>query len=465
MKLFLRTSNTLAGFALCFSIVLMASEAQPQTLTVSDGNATMTVTTRRGAQPGGIVNWSTDDISHLFEQSWYFRVGDSTRPGELPLNVLPLISSEIVGASDIQLTYDGELRYGFVADVTYTLVGGPTGSGTSTIDHATRITNLDTANPLPLNLFAYSDFDLPDPFADVASGGLDGITQENNVRFLRNATVTPLAPTPDAFQISEAGGVQTLRNSLRDGLPTDLGNGVSPFGPADVDFAFQWDLEIPAGGNVTISTSQTVAGEVPKPIRGPLIQWSAAEGGSDHFYQTVRVPQGISWNDAAAAAAARGGYLATTPSPAENDFVFELVEDPIFWIPLADGNQLHGPLLGGFQPPSSREPAGGWTWLNGDGAFGSEHPGAFINWHPGEPNNAHSTGESVLQFFSLGGIPAPSPLWNDIRDFHSSESIAYVIEWDSASDIVPEPATFMMLLGMAALLISHRTAVSKLNWS
>jgi hypothetical protein len=456
MKTIPRTASTLVQSVLGLSCLLAASEARSQTLTVSDGNATISVNPDRRANPGGIANWNTDGISSLYEQSWYFRLGDATGQREIPLHVLTLNSSEIVGENEIQLSYNGEDRgFDLAADITYTLLGGPIGSGSSTIDQTATMTNLDTVNPLSLSLFGYSDFDLPNSFSDVASGGVDGITQVNTASFLRTATVTPVSPTPHAFQISEAGDVQTLRNTLGDGLPTELSNATSPFGPADVDFAFQWELEIPVGGSVTISTTQTVAGEVPEPILGPLMQWSAAEGGNEHFYQTVRLSQGISWNDAAAAAKARGGYLATTPSLAENDFVFELVDDPKFWVSLANGTQLHGPLLGGFQPPSSSEPAGDWEWLNGDGEFGSEDAGAFMNWHRGEPNNVFSTGENVLQFFSLGGAPVPSPLWNDIRDFHSSESIAYVIEWNSASDIVPEPTILSLVTSLLAILLIH----------
>ncbi|MEP7274673.1 MAG: C-type lectin domain-containing protein, partial [Acidobacteriota bacterium] len=66
------------------------------------------------------------------------------------------------------------------------------------------------------------------------------------------------------------------------------------------------------------------------------------------------------WDEAQAAAVARGGYLATILSDAENTFVFNLVNDPAYW----RDDLPFGPWIGGYQPPGSPEPAGGWTWVN-----------------------------------------------------------------------------------------------------
>lgn len=108
------------------------------------------------------------------------------------------------------------------------------------------------------------------------------------------------------------------------------------------------------------------------------IQWPASEGGNDHFYDAISVPDGLTWDAAEQSAESLGGYLATLTSGAENEFVFGLVNSPEFWFP--SGGHNHGPWLGGLQPPGSQEPAGGWEWITGESWD-------FTSWHPTQPDN------------------------------------------------------------------------------
>ena len=105
-----------------------------------------------------------------------------------------------------------------------------------------------------------SDFDIPTFDSNTAFGDVNGISQQGTGDTI--VTVTPMSPTPDAFQISEAIPAQTLRMSLQDDAITNLSNGTSPFGPTDIDFAFQWNLDIPPDGSVTISKTMVT---VPEP--------------------------------------------------------------------------------------------------------------------------------------------------------------------------------------------------------
>ena len=101
-----------------------------------------------------------------------------------------------------------------------------------------------------------------------------------------------------------------------------------------------------------------------------LCEWLIADGGNGHFYEAVAVPNVITWAEAGEAATAAGGYLVTITSQAENDFVFDLINDPAYWNP---SYNLRGPCIGGFQPAHSPDPDGNWQWVTGE-------PFVYSNW-------------------------------------------------------------------------------------
>jgi len=116
---------------------------------------------------------------------------------------------------------------------------------------------------------------------------------------------------------------------------------------------------------------------------GPgAVEWPISAGGNGHYYEAVLVPGGFTWYDAYAAAEAKGGYLATITSEAENEFVYNLVAgDDRYWYYDSYGN-TQGPWLGGYQPEGSSEPDGGWAWVNGE-VF------EYKDWAGGQPDNMH----------------------------------------------------------------------------
>jgi len=137
---------------------------------------------------------------------------------------------------------------------------------------------------------------------------------------------------------------------------------------------------------------------------GAPVQWATSAGGNGHWYEAVLVTGSITWDNAKAAALARGGYLVTITSAAENAFAYGLVSgDSRFWYPL--GNSGLGPWLGGIQQtPCSPEPSCGWTWANGE-------PWGYTAWSTDEPNN-NLGNEDAVHFYSVS-TPMGSA-WNDI---------------------------------------------------
>jgi hypothetical protein len=147
-------------------------------------------------------------------------------------------------------------------------------------------------------------------------------------------------------------------------------------------------------------------------LRATPVQWS----GNGHFYDVILVPATISWEEANRAARAAGGYLATITSPAENAFVFGLVNYPACW------HGYSGPWLGGYQDPGTLAPRANWRWVTGE-------PWDYANWQSGQPNHSGGKLEDKLQF----GFGPVAPVWNDILSVDPTSAyrpMAYVLEWD-----------------------------------
>lgn len=168
-----------------------------------------------------------------------------------------------------------------------------------------------------------------------------------------------------------------------------------------------------------------IAGSFCSSSWGALREWLVAEGGNGHFYEAVAAGDFITWEEADQAATASGGYLATITSQAENNFVFDLIDDPAYWNP---SYNLRGPWIGGFQPARSPEPDGNWQWVTGE-------PFIYSNWDTGQPNNAGNGNENRIHF---GNRPNRTDTWNDVvGDFPEINS--YIVEY------VPEPASVLLL--------------------
>lgn len=159
------------------------------------------------------------------------------------------------------------------------------------------------------------------------------------------------------------------------------------------------------------------------------VQWEAAFGGNDHWYELV-TDSYATFAGAFAAANGRShlgmtGYLATITSAAEQAFVNTVnASSQVAW-------------LGG----SDAAKEGSWMWVT---ETGGPTPFDFVNWAPGEPNNCCGGEHGLLGWWTISGQ------WNDI--FDGGGSYALLVEYDPGISPVPVPASLPLLaLGLGGL--------------
>jgi hypothetical protein len=178
-----------------------------------------------------------------------------------------------------------------------------------------------------------------------------------------------------------------------------------------------------------------------------LYQWSVSGGGNGHFYEPVLVSAGIDWEHANSAAIARGGYLATTTSAAENTFVYSLVSgNRDFWRWVGDYN-AEGPFLGGYKDRATSNPRANWHWVTGE-------PWVYTNWVEIEPSGPEL--QNRLAFF--GYYSRTGALWNDIWSTNYPAN-GYIVEFDQN----PVPVPGAALLAAIGLLCSRWRLAGKMT--
>lgn len=243
-----------AGFVVSWS----SAPASAALLTLIDENSVVQIDP---AAASGASLWQVDGVDQLNLQWFWFRVGNTA---EQAINTIPLALAGTFDTDFDSVNNGLFARYvqpgpnGFTIEVTYNLVGGAPGSGTSDLAEQIRIINT-SGSALPLTFFQYCDLNLSGNALDdtVQLSNANTMTQSDLVLTVGETVVTP-AP---AFY--EVGNAAALLAKLTDGSPTTLNNNGGPIS-GDVAWAFQWNFNLAPGSSVLISKDKQLL-VVPEP--------------------------------------------------------------------------------------------------------------------------------------------------------------------------------------------------------
>jgi hypothetical protein len=273
-------TRTLFSLAAVLAIALPTEAA---VIRLENGNSVAQFRTENEAPFPGLHEWSVDGVDHVFQQWFYYRLGDAG--GEATINSLAHLES-----TPIDLTGDGNrdflrTRYAdplgrFAVTVDYLLTGGTPGSNQSGLLESIQIQNTG-ASPLPMHFFQFADFDLNNTSADdavVITGTPPNTAHQTDPVMRVSETVS--TPPPSHYEVNDILLTNDLVDRLNDDdSPTTLADIAGPL-VGDAAWAFQWEFDIPVGESriITKVKSIRVGEHIPEPGSIALVLVTAATG-------------------------------------------------------------------------------------------------------------------------------------------------------------------------------------------
>lgn len=235
----------------------LRTSAQVYTLTDNNSSASLNV----GSQ-AGMYNWTVDGINQLDQQWFWYAIGNAA-----PASIDTISAASVSQPMNDYLTTSYTSVSGYNLGIKYTLSGGNPGSGQSDLGETVTINNT-SASSIDFRFYQYSDFDLNGTAGGnsvtIYSGpnGYNDAYQVNGVSDISETVASPGATYAEAGLENVPGS--TL-SKLNGGSPVTLNDNTTA-GPGDVTWAFEWDLNISAGGSAIISKDKHISlTPVPEP--------------------------------------------------------------------------------------------------------------------------------------------------------------------------------------------------------
>ena len=250
--------------SLVLGLFLQTFSLAAHDFTLTDDNSSVTIS---DPTDQGMKEWLVDGQSQLYQQWFWFRVGNSGP--EKALNTIPILSEIQANPNTLVSTFGNAT---FQIETAYTLLGGSPGSGSSEIIEQIKIRNL-TGGLLDFHFFQYTDFDVNGTYAnDTVQLGQNifglfdsAIQSEGNVHFA-DTVISPGA------NHGEAGLWPSILNKLTDGSPTTLSDASGPL-TGDATWAFQWDQGIAPYDVFSLSIDKKIfiSNSIPEPTALSLV--------------------------------------------------------------------------------------------------------------------------------------------------------------------------------------------------
>ena len=241
-----------------FVLLTVALQAGAAVITLEDKNS---ITKFDPASSDGMYSWTIDGVEHLYQQWFWYRIGDTG--GEQPLNSLLLNAVNPVdtnGDGDydfMTLQYKGQ---GLQVDLKFTLTGGDLGTHTADMAETITIKNTSAAS-ISLHFFQYCDMDINGTSDNDTVEIRDGIRAYQSDPEGGWASETVSISIIGAPSHYEAGLLADILGKLEDTSPTDLSDEAGPY-YGDAAWSFQWDFVLAPGKSVIISKDKLI---VPEP--------------------------------------------------------------------------------------------------------------------------------------------------------------------------------------------------------
>jgi hypothetical protein len=201
-----------------------------------------------------------NDPDNMHQFWWWYRIGDATRESAIHSPVEPWDCGPRSDSASFSLAQNVSARMDFeVSDASGgSLIGGSLSSTLSIFNSG--------AVPIQLALFSYLDLELGGSrLGDRAM--LDETTppylidiEDRPWRALFYSGQTAGQQVPNKYHVGE---YSTLRDLLTDNAVTNLNNMGLPFGPGDFTAAYQWNVNLGAGGTTVFFVGLTAF--VPEP--------------------------------------------------------------------------------------------------------------------------------------------------------------------------------------------------------
>jgi hypothetical protein len=257
-----------ALIAILFAGAVVQSGAQIYTPAIRDTSLQINLA-------GGLSDWTIDGVNQLNQQWFYYSVGsgpvysiDTIAPWSTPT-----ISTNL-GKTQITLN-EMYANSAISVGTLFSLQSSPVGSGKAALSQTLTISN-PSATAQTYHFYQYSDFDLGG-----VAGGQNIVFSSNGSGQEYQVVQTGLTGTALTGLITGVSGGSSVQYEVQagynNGTQFGLGNGNSAplldnttltAGPGNVEYAYEWDVTLPALGSIIISEIQTV---VPEPSSVALV--------------------------------------------------------------------------------------------------------------------------------------------------------------------------------------------------